>query len=1032
MSVTERISINSSFKIFLIVQLLIAGEVSGQFVLDRCDIETSWQSSNTLSLDTEEVQEGRSALTASGENELWFLKSFSQTDVGLDMQGYLIFSLYVANASHMQTGGHIEINSSGTEGNDALRWAISSTLQTGWNEVQLSLVSASVLGQPELDKLRSFVLRQPVSSQTTLKIDFIHFREHLGVTEPKTLDVTEIDFSTLDGKVMFGYQGWFSSKGDGGPLGDRYHHWGNLASGSGSPNDLSVEMWFDDRELDPDELYETGYYYPDGRQARSFSSYNKKTVVRHMKWLRDYGLDGVFLQRFMSEARDPKFGEFRDSVAIHIKDGSERYGRAFAMMWDGINYSNAADDVINDWKHLVDNLKLTESPNYLHHRGKPLISIWGYTVRDEAKQEELEKLIEFFHNAPEERYRASIKLGCNHEWRTQEGGKWVESFKKVEVISPWTVGRYGSSRSSYEDFADRITVPDIAWCNEQNIDYLPVNWPGFSWYNLHDGPKNQHARRGGNFFWDQVSGNMSRGAKSLYIAMFDEIDEATSFFKMPENAEQSPDKGYWLDLSADGYDLPSDWYLRCVRLATDVVKGLTNNPLYLETPPEGLDVFGKKAIHSTCGEPNGQLLLSYPDEGSFQFSIDAGQSYLYASSGGDTAIQISELEPGLYNVWVRHADGTNPTDMGDILIINSEPEIKVVPNRASCEADGSLEVEIGANPYLGAVQISLDGGQSFDYTVPDGQYRLTISGLALGSYQVTAKWMDTECVTNVGDVEIVTNVTEPSIGIEVFDEPFEGEICLGSQVALTASTSNDVVSWQWTGPDSYEAEGEYVVISDSLMANQGGEYQVTYVDTNGCSAQSSVIVKASESSVPNGSVLVEADGNLLHPNENVFCEGQRLILEAHPENTSYSYLWSGPNGFRKSGRRTTLTADAEERLSGTYFLKIEDGACYMTISEEIIISSASTCEGTILMENHAIPELTLYPNPSLEHLMIRSLNGISSVQILELSGKMIEMREIAQSGKTIHLRVSDLPAGVYVLRVTNVNGDVHIRQFVKE
>ncbi len=1024
--------LNRVIKVCAVCQLLIFASFSqAQVVLDRCDIETSWQSDNTLNVDTEIIQEGRASLSALGTNELWFKKIFSQTAVGVDMQGFLTFFIYAEDATALGNEGHIEINSSGIEGDNALRWDMPTTFQSGWNELQLALANASVIGQPELTKIRSFVLRQTVTSETTLKIDLIQFKQTLNPVESSILEVSEIDFSTLDGKVMFGYQGWFSSKGDGGPLGDRYHHWGNLASGSGSPSDLSVEMWFDDSELDPDELYETGYYYPDGRQARSFSSYNKKTVVRHMKWLRDYGLDGVFLQRFMSEARDPKFREFRDSVAIHVMDGSERFGRAFAMMWDGINYSNAADDVINDWKHLVDNLKLTESPNYLHHRGKPLISIWGYTVRDEAKQEELEKLIDFFHNAPEERYRASIKLGCNHEWRTQEGGKWVESFEKVEVISPWAVGRYGSSRASYEDFADRITVPDIEWCNANNIDYLPVNWPGFSWYNLHSGPKNQHARRGGNFFWDQVSGNMSRGAKSLYIAMFDEIDEATSFFKMPENAAQSPDKGYWLDLSADGYDLPSDWYLRCVRLATDVMKGLVDNPLYLETPPDGLDIFSMRATHSTCESSNGQLSLTYPDEGAYEFSLDGGTSYLYPSSSENTEIQVSSLNPGLYNIWVRRGDGTNPTDLGDILIVNSQPEIKVVSNDASCKADGSLEIEVGTNPYIGPVLISLDGGQTYNYELPEGQYQMTISELSEGSYQVTAKWKDTDCEKSIGEVEIATNVTEPSIEIEVFDELFEGEICIGSRVALSASTNNEVTSWQWAGPENFEAEGDRVAITDSLVASQAGEYQVVYVDSKGCSSQSQIDVALSENSAPNGSFMVEADEVVLDPSESVFCEGQRLILQATPENDAYTYSWVGPNGFQKSGRRTTLTAVAEERLSGLYSLKISDGACYTTINEEIIIESEASCEGTVLMDSHS-SAFVLYPNPSQEYVYLTAIHEIANVQILDLAGKQFKKQEVTSNTKTVSLRVADLPAGVYLLRVLNNSGKVQRCRFVKE
>ena len=30
-----------------------------------------------------------------------------------------------------------------------------------------------------------------------------------------------------------------------------------------------------------------------------------------------------------------------------------------------------------DWMHLINDKKILESPNYLHEKGKPVISLWG-------------------------------------------------------------------------------------------------------------------------------------------------------------------------------------------------------------------------------------------------------------------------------------------------------------------------------------------------------------------------------------------------------------------------------------------------------------------------------------------------------------------------------------------------------------------------------------------------------------------------------------------------------------------------------
>ena len=101
----------------------------------------------------------------------------------------------------------------------------------------------------------------------------------------------KIDPSTLHGKLIFGYQGWFSTADDGGPL-DNWNHW---SADRKRPNETNarVQMWPDLSEYEADELYDTDLKYPDGSVAKVYSAWNLKTVMRHFRWMRDYNLDGA-------------------------------------------------------------------------------------------------------------------------------------------------------------------------------------------------------------------------------------------------------------------------------------------------------------------------------------------------------------------------------------------------------------------------------------------------------------------------------------------------------------------------------------------------------------------------------------------------------------------------------------------------------------------------------------------------------------------------------------------------------------------
>jgi len=99
--------------------------------------------------------------------------------------------------------------------------------------------------------------------------------------------VLGVDPSTLTGKVMTGYQGWFNCEGDGAHLG--WTHWTKDREKTFGPGNITVDLWPDVSEYDDDELYITAFTYEDGSPVKTFSSHNRKTVVRHFKWMADYG-----------------------------------------------------------------------------------------------------------------------------------------------------------------------------------------------------------------------------------------------------------------------------------------------------------------------------------------------------------------------------------------------------------------------------------------------------------------------------------------------------------------------------------------------------------------------------------------------------------------------------------------------------------------------------------------------------------------------------------------------------------------------
>jgi hypothetical protein len=377
-----------------------------------------------------------------------------------------------------------------------------------------------------------------------------------------------VDATTLERKLLFGYQGWFGCPGDGSPL-NAWEHWFNRGGPAGATT-LRVDMWPDISELSSEERCPTPLVLPDGRSAELYSAYNPRTVDRHFQWMQDYDLAGVFLQRFTVRLDDPAMRAFRDGVARNVRAAAEAHGRVFAVMYDisGQPRESVVEAVKHDWMHLVDTLRITESPRYLHHGARPLVGIWGFGFQDRSPTPaQAAELIDFFKNHPDPRYRVTLLGGVPSRWRTltrdaRPDPEWGPVYRAFDVISPWTVGRFRDPAGVDRFYADEVT-PDLAETRQLGIGYMPVVYPGFSWHNLNRAaPFNSIPRLGGRFYWRQVQRALALGNTMLYAAMFDEVDESTAMFKLAASSRDAPADPPLVTLDADGETVPSDWYLR--------------------------------------------------------------------------------------------------------------------------------------------------------------------------------------------------------------------------------------------------------------------------------------------------------------------------------------------------------------------------------------------------------------------------------------------------------------------------------------
>ncbi len=372
-------------------------------------------------------------------------------------------------------------------------------------------------------------------------------------------------YNSYKGLQMYGYQGWFNCEGDGAGRGWKHYN----SDGKLQPGYCHIDFWPDVSEYT--KIYKTAFKFANGQNAYLFSPYDASTVDVHFKWMKDYGQDGAFMQRFTvdlaSSSTKAHYMKLFDNAVL----AANKYDRALSIRYDITNCDR------DDYKDLLADLDAlnakydffgrTGSKTFLHHNGKPLIAFGGIgwqddggDISDRGYLREARYIIDALQSRG---YSLLVRVPA--KWRTKDGqmvtsstaqAEFFKQIKRCDIVMPWHVGAFRED-SYLGSWPERIEA-DIDWCTTNGLEYVPVVYPGFSRYNMlkrvDDGsfrPRNK-----GSFFWMQVSRSLQVGAEMLFLAQFDEMDEGTQFFKCVRPAPAgSPSKfqTYESDVQNDHY-----------------------------------------------------------------------------------------------------------------------------------------------------------------------------------------------------------------------------------------------------------------------------------------------------------------------------------------------------------------------------------------------------------------------------------------------------------------------------------------------
>lgn len=685
-----------------------------------------------------------------------------------------------------------------------------------------------------------------------------------GILNPETEPIPVVnasEYSEFIGKSVAGYQAWFKT----GTASSGWFHW----SGSTPPakNQTKFEIYPDvseylDADLTPTALANLG----NNQTSKLFNSVNKPVIDTHFKWMKDYGIDGAAVQRFIGNIGN-SIVKSPANAAIKIKESAEANKRIFYICYDtsSSGMETTWDDTIKfDWVYNVEQNDLTKSPAYAKVGNKPVVQLWGTGMaggKNPGTAAETIALIQFLQSRG-----CYVIGGTPRAWRdgnrdskgtaqtsTIPGDKenFMPVYESYDMISPWMVGRIKNNTDA-DAMLTGTMIPDKNYLDARNIDYMPVIFPGFAWSQWNDGDVNQTPRNAGDFMWKQARNIKSLGVPSMYFAMFDEYDEGTAIMKNATDWSMIPTDQYFLTSSADGIWLSSDFQLRVAGAAVEMLKGTRTVTTAVPVPHSLGPVYFRNSFEKRT------TVYNYVNDvatknGTFNLDPCFYNPALIENTNTispTTAIQQTNVKSGLYSVKV--SGSVTVTTKAVYRYLTSEVQIPITKDM-KLSFWKKTENELGK--YVFVDLITKSGKKVSTQSYKDQNGNSMSASTPHGT--VGAGWEKFTCDLGngalLGDTIVGITLNYESTGIGAFEAYFDDFLIEETQSLGTDSITESIVSKIAVYPNPSNGQFNFENLSNK-------EVEIFVYSLNGLLIQnattSATNVSLDLSSSPNGIYLL--------------------------------------------------------------------------------------------------------------------------------------------------------------------------------
>ena len=372
-------------------------------------------------------------------------------------------------------------------------------------------------------------------------------------------------------------------------------------------------------------------------------------------------------------------------------------------------------------------------------------------------------------------------------------------------------------------------------------------------------------------------------------------------------------------------------------------------------------------------------------DGSATVSADGNGNLSYSWSTGATTATVTALLPGDYSVTVT--DGANCQTVASITVTAVDDTPPVV-------LTNPISLEIGAEGFVTLDPAQIDAGSSDNCSavglqvIPNAFYCAS-----LGDFEVLLT--ATDAAGNTATANATVTVTSAlTVAVTVTQTPS----CAGDDDGAVEVTVSG-------GAANYTLAFSNGSIDPTALA--AGDYGLTVTDENGCPAETAfTLTEPAPLAIDLESITAATDGG----------NNGAIDVTVSGGTPGYVFKWRYNGGIIVSNAE-----DPSALLPGDYVLELSDQ------NECTLASATYTVENLTAVTEVPTHGLRVAPNPA-DTWVYLTADVPFQVRLLDLNRRVVFRN--GQADRAHRLRVSGLPAGMYLAEVRWQNGTVLYRRVV--